>query len=554
MLIDELKNQIEGDILTDDTTLKKYSTDASLFEVRPQIVIFPKNKEDIEKILKTVNKENENIGSGDKKYSVTIRSAGTCMAGGSLNDSIILDVTKYINKLEKPDVEKKEVYFEPGLYYRDFEKEMNKYGLMYPAFPASKDLCAMGGIIGNNGAGEKTLKYGKAENFIEELDTVLSDGSTATFKEISIDEARQKGEQDNLEGKIYKGILNIIENNEELIKSAKPKVSKNSAGYYIWNVLNREKNTFDMTKLIVGSQGTLAMATKAKMRLVDIPKEEGMLAVFFKNRSHLGQIVNLALKYDPESVEAYDDKTVKLALKFWTGFIKKKGLFGAAKLGLSFIPEMIEMIKGGVPTLVMLVNFTSDNKNEIKEKIDSLEYDLKAYKELTEKEALTKAKAAKYWTIRHDAFALLREHMKERRTAPFIDDVIVPPEVFPEFLPKLEALLDSYGLVYNIHGHAGNGNFHVIPLMDFHKKENVDVVLELGDKVYDLVLSYGGSITAEHNDGIIRTPYLKKQYSPEIISIFKEIKGIFDPQNVLNPGKKVDGDVETIRKYIKIEK
>lgn len=554
MIVEELKKQIEGDILVDDATLKKYSTDASIFEVRPQIVIFPKNKEDIEKIVKIVNTENENISPGEKKYSVTIRSAGTCMAGGSLNDSIILDVTKYINKLEKPDTEKKEVSFEPGLYYRDFEKEMNKYGLMYPAFPASKDLCAMGGIIGNNGAGEKTLKYGKAENFIEELETVLSDGSTATFKKISIDEARQKGQKNTLEGNIYAGILNIIENNEGLIKTAKPKVSKNSAGYYIWNVVDKEKNTFDITKLIVGSQGTLAMVTKAKMKLVDIQKEEGMLAIFFKNRIHLGQIVNLALKYNPESVEAYDDKTVRLALKFWVGFIKKKGLFGAVKLGLSFIPEMIEMLKGGVPTLVMLVNFTSDNKTEIKEKIKSLEYDLKTYKELTEKEALTKTKAAKYWTIRHDAFALLREHMKERRTAPFIDDVIVPPEVFPEFLPKLEALLDSYDLIYNIHGHAGNGNFHIIPLMDFHKKESVDVVLELGEKVYDLVLSYGGSITAEHNDGIIRTPYLKKQYSPEIINIFKEIKVIFDPQNILNPGKKVGGDIETIRKYIKIEK
>jgi FAD/FMN-containing dehydrogenase len=164
------------------------------------------------------------------------------------------------------------------------------------------------------------------------------------------------------------------------------------------------------------------------------------------------------------------------------------------------------------------------------------------------------SEADKYWRIRRESFNLLRKHVQGKRTAPFIDDVIVNPEVLPEFMPRLQKMLDEAGFVYTIAGHVGNGNFHIIPLLDMHDEKNREMIVSLADKVYDLVLSYHGSITAEHNDGIVRTPYLEKMYGPIVTGLFKQTKDVFDPKNILNPGKKVGDTKEYLKNHIRIEK
>jgi FAD/FMN-containing dehydrogenase len=165
--------------------------------------------------------------------------------------------------------------------------------------------------------------------------------------------------------------------------------------------------------------------------------------------------------------------------------------------------------------------------------------------------ARSSEEAEKYWRIRHESFNLLRKHVKGKRTAPFIDDIIVKPEYLPEFLPKIKALLDEYKLDYTVQGHLGNGNFHLIPLMDLNSPFSADLILELSKKVYTLVHEYKGSITAEHNDGIIRTPYLLQQYGESIVGLFQQTKDAFDPKNIFNPGKKVGGTFEDIKKAIR---
>jgi len=536
-----LKENFEGEIFSDEETLSLYSKDASLCEVKPSLVAFPNHSKDIQSAVRFV-KENK---KQDPNLSITVRAAGSCMAGGSLSESIVLDVTKKMGGV-KEILESSAVVL-PGTFYRDFEVETLKKDLILPCYTASKNLCAIGGMIGNNAGGEKTLQYGKMENFIESLSVIFSDGNEYEVKPLTKKELDAKISQGDFEGEIYKKVWNLIESNKEEIEKAKPKVSKNSAGYFIWNVWDGK--TFDLNKLIVGSQGTLGIVTKAKVRLVPVKKKSKLFVVFLKDLKPLANLVNEVLSFGPDSVESYDDETMKLAVRFFPEMIKSMKAKNFLKMVLSFVPEAWLMLTGGIPKLILLVEFSGDSEKEIDAKMDSLNKKIAHFKLKTHK-SKNEEESQKYWTIRRESFNLLRKHVRGRRTAPFVDDVIVNPEYLPEFLPKMRKILDDYKLVYTIAGHAGNGNFHIIPLMDMKDRKNVNKILEVSDKIYDLVAEYQGSITAEHNDGIIRTPYLNKMYSPKILDIFKEIKAIFDPQKIFNPGKKVGITVDYLRDHI----
>lgn len=541
-MFEELKTKIAGEVLVDDDTLKKYSHDASLLEVRPRAVMMPKDANDVKAIVKFVADNKDK----DTTLSVTVRSAGTCMAGGSLNESIIMDVNTHMQGILGFDGNSSTVL--PGTFYRDFEKETLARGLLLPCFTASKNLNTLGGMVGNNSAGEKTLRYGKTENYVEELQVVFADGNEYTVKPLNKAELDAKIAQGDYEGNIYKGIWELIQNNKEEIANNKPHVSKNSAGYYLWNVWDEGKQVFDLNKLIVGSQGTLGIATQAKFKLVPVRNETKLFVIFLPDLTHISEIVNVVLPLDPESVEDYDDATMKLAVKFFPEMVKTMKA-GFLKMMWEFIPEAEMILTGGIPKMVLLVEFTETDISEVDEKIAKLTERMKPF-DLKTHVVESKDEAEKYWTIRRESFNLLRKHVHGRRTAPFIDDVIVEPQYMPEFLPKMRAILDSYKMTYTIAGHAGNGNFHIIPLMDMHDPKNVDVIMEVGEKVYDLVAEYHGSITAEHNDGIVRTPYLDKMYTPKMLEIFLEIKRIFDPKNILNPGKKVNGTLSYLKSHI----
>jgi FAD/FMN-containing dehydrogenase len=532
---------VKGEILSDKDTIFQYSHDASLFEVKPEVVVFPKDTEDIKSIVRYVSenkKRNPNL-------SVTVRAAGSCMAGGSLNESIILDITKHISGIES--FSNNTVSVLPGTFYRDFEVETLKRNLILPCYTASKNLCAIGGMIGNNAAGEKTLRYGKMENFIESLSVIFSDGNEYEVRPLSRTDLFKKINQNDFEGNIYKRIWNIIEKNRDEIEKARPKVSKNSAGYYIWNVWDGK--TFDLTKLVVGSQGTLGVVTKATLSLVPVRKTSKLFVIFLKDLKPLAKLVNEILLFKPESLESYDDATLKLALRFFPEMLKSMKVKNFLKLILAFLPEAGLVLRGGIPKLILLAEFSGDNEKEIDETMRNLKQAVSHFG-LKTHVAQSKEESEKYWTIRRESFNLLRKHVKGRRTAPFVDDVIVLPEHLPEFLPKMRKILDSYKLTYTIAGHAGNGNFHVIPLMDMTNPVNKKIILAVSDQIYDLVAKYHGSITAEHNDGIIRTPFLEKMYNPKTLSIFRQIKEIFDPHNIFNPGKKTGISIDYLEDHL----
>ncbi len=548
-LKEQIKNLVEGEVFDDKETLQKYSRDASLFEVMPKLVIWPKNTEDIKNLVKFVSKKKEEGNKKDipeyKNLSITVRAAGSCMSGGSLNESIIIDVSKHLNSFGV-DRDEMVAVVEPGVFYRDFEVETLKHGLILPCYTASKNLCALGGMIGNNSAGEKTLLYGKMENYVQELNLVLSDGNEYIFKPVSRIELMKKSQQNNIEGDVYLKIMDLVDKNRDLINRSKPNVSKNSAGYYLWNI--EHDGLFDLTKLIVGSQGTLGIVTKAKIGLVKTKEKSGMFVIFMNSLENLGEVINTVLTHKPESLESYDDSTLKLAVHFFPEMIKlmKQNIL---KLLFNFIPEAFMVLTGGMPKLILLAEFAGNDQTEIQTKIEMLERDMKRFNLKTR---ITKDKddTEKYWTIRRESFNLLRKHIKGKRTAPFIDDICIAPKHIKDFVPRLRKILDEAKLTYTIAGHAGNGNFHVIPLMDMTSEKNRALISTLSDKVYDLLQEYNGSITAEHNDGIVRTPYLNKMYPPEIIDLFNKTKVIFDPLNLFNPGKKVNGTVEYMEEHL----
>ncbi len=541
--VSDLQKNVNGEVMADDATLVKYSRDASLFEVRPEAVVFPKDASDVEAVVKYVAEHKAN----DPTISVTARSAGTDMSGGPLNESIIMDFTKYMGALISIDDNKG--IAQPGLYYRDFEKETLKRQRILPSYTASKDLNTVGGMNANNSGGEKSIKYGKTERYVLRQKVVLSDGKEYNIFPLNKEQLDAKMAQGDFEGNVYKQIYDLIDMHYDEIEAAKPHVSKNSAGYYLWNVWDKEKGMFDLNKLICGSQGTLAMTTEVELGLVPVPKFSKMVVMYLPTIDRLGEVVDVVMKYNPESFESYDDYSMKLAIKFSFDFFSQLGFWGAIKLGIQFIPDIWKIITGGIPKLILMIEVTGDDEKKVLAQADEIKQAVKLFKYNTHV-ARSAAEVEKYWKIRRESFNLLRKHVKGKQTAPFIDDIIVDPHQMPKFLPELEAILSQYKLIYTIAGHAGNGNFHIIPLMDLNNPISSDIILELSKKVYTLVTDFGGSITAEHNDGIIRTPFLSYMYKPDIIQYFQKVKDIFDPHNIFNPGKKVGGSFDYIKSHL----
>ena len=552
VLGDELTGIIEGEVLSDDASRKAYSRDASLFEVTPEVVVLPKNVQDVKRVVRLVSQQK----SSSPSLSVTGRSAGTDMTGGPLTESIVLDFIKYFNHIKEvgkslnlngTDADGYAVV-EPGVFYRDFEKATLAQGFLLPSYPASREICAMGGIVNNNSGGEKSLVYGKTQDYVTKLRVVLSDGEEHELKPLTIKELEEKERLTNFEGEIYSSMHDLLEKNYNVVQRARPRVSKNSSGYNLWDVWNRK--TFDLTKLFVGSQGTLGITTEATFRLVRTKPRSGMLVVFLEDLTNLVEIIHAVLPLKPTSFESFDDHTLRLALKFFTGFLKLLGARNLFALGFRFLPEFLMVVRGGLPKLVLLIEFEEDSQEEVHRKIGELEKKLTPFN-LRMRRAETKEEAKKYWAIRRESFNLLRHKVKNMQTAPFIDDFVVDPEKLPEFLPKLYVLLDKYKLLYTIAGHVGNGNFHIIPLMTLANESDRAKIKPAADEVFDLILKYDGSLTGEHNDGLIRSPYLRKAYGDEVYALFEEVKHIFDPQNIFNPGKKVGADLEYALQHLK---
>jgi len=531
-LIEDLKNGVKGEVDDSSQALEKFSRDASLFRVLPKVIVRPKDAEDVASIVKLVLEKKKN----GEDVSVTARSAGTDMSGGPLNSSIILDVTAHLNKLT--ELGESWAVVEPGMYFRDFDKETKKKNLELPSYTASREICAVGGMVANDSGGEKNLKYGKTARYVEELEVVLADGQVHTLKKLEGDAFKEKLAEQSFEGELYLAVATLLKENHAVIEKGKPHVEKNSSGYALWDIGDGVKS-LNLARLIVGSQGTLGVITKIRFRLVR-PQAYSSMAVFFLKDIHdLSVLVPKILAHKPDSFESYDEHTFSLAVKYFPEFATQMKA-GIISLALSFLPELWMLVTGGIPKLVLMVEFRADTQEEALQKAQTL---AKEVKTLNLHDGIRIAKneqtSRKYWIIRRESFNLLRQKVRGMRAAPFIDDFVVPPLSLAEFLPKLSVILSEYDLTYTVAGHVGDGNFHIIPLIDPKRPDAKKIIDELSHRVYDLVLSYNGSISGEHNDGLVRTPYVEQMFGVEMKKLFEDVKMIFDPENIFNPGKKV---------------
>lgn len=532
-----LAERMKGDVDTSDATRAFYSHDASLFELVPEVVAYPKDASDIRAVVQFVR-------DNKKRYphlSVTARSRGTDMSGAAINDSIILDTSKYMTRIW--NVTKSSAHTEPGVMYKDFEVETLKEGAYMPSYPASRDLAGMGGIVNNNSGGEKSLRFGKTANYVETLKMVLADGNEYVVKPLNKQQLIRKMAQDDYEGKLYKQTFELLEKHYDTIQAAKPKVSKDSTGYHLWDIWNRETGVFDLTKLFVGAQGTLGLMTEAKLGLVPEQRHTGLLVLFLRDINGLGELIPEVLKYDPVTFESFDDATLWLSIKFLPSFWKMLGTKRFIKLLFSLIPDAFQLLRG-IPKLVLMVEFDGDTEEAVLGKIRTLHAALRNQRARYEingfEETPTAGRSEKFWVMRRNSFQILRSKVKDKHTAPFIDDFIVPPANLPEFLPKLRKIIKKYKLFATIAGHMGDGNFHVIPLMKIEESKERAKLEPCMKEVNNLVIKYGGSVSGEHNDGMVRGPWLEAQYGKEVVDIFRQVKRLYDPDNIFNPHKKTD--------------
>lgn len=530
---------------TDHNQLLKYSTDESIFSIGPQMIVFPKNAEDVVRIVRVVR----DYTKAYPDISLTVRAGGTGLSGGSLNDSIIMDISSlnHMGQMEEDD-EFASVWVGPGVYYRDIENLIEKKGYMYPAYPSSKDICMIGGMVANNAAGPNSLKYGHTVEFIDALEVVLSDGTIHTFEPISYVELEQEMRRDDRVGEVYRFVWDEFNKNEKGLKNIRPESSKNSAGYELGDILQapsldafkKGDGYFNMVHALCGSQGTIGVVTNIKLRVIPQKQTSRLLLVPIYTISKMGKSIVALLTEGPYNIEVFDDISYKLALKnpgFFRSRFDTRGewLVFVFKLYTSFLFTL----GGKVPIYTLLVKFDADTKEE-NIKLMQETCAILDEKKIKHNFIANKKTEDSFWKIREASYSLAKLASDTSRPAAFLEDMVVPPEHIPAFLTKVRSKLQKHGLRYAMHGHGGNGHFHFYPLFDFTDEQTPERLYKIAHEFYELAAKYEGNICGEHNDGIMRTPFLGLVFTEEELDIFRRFEHAADPDDIFNPGKKVN--------------
>lgn len=534
-----------GEVTSEKRTLEKYATDESIFHIAPQVVIRPQNEHDVEIAVKVVAAAAEQFPN----LSLTPRAAGTGLSGGSLTDSVVVDMEAHLNRIERVTKVGGRVTFtaEPGAMWRDVEKALKKYDHYLPCYPASKQICTIGGAVANNSAGPDSLRYGHVADWVESLRVVLRDGKTYTVRPLSYKDLRALLKHKHAYAELAEQVFRLIEANETAIERGRPKTKKNSAGYALWDVIStsvkefkKGKGVFDLTRLFAGSQGTIGIITKVEMRAEPINHQTSLVVVPVFDLSSASKAVVESLKYDPINVEVFDALTFEAAMR-------NPQFFRDRIPSLRYYQVMFAMYttyhirwRRKLPEFTMMI--TLDNR-ALKDKSRSVADVLAALK-------LKGAAAARhitnpneremFWQVRDASYLLSKLLDPKKRPAAFLEDMTVPPEHMARFFAEIKFLLKKFNVIAAVHGHGGNGHFHFYPLLDFTNRTTPALVMKMSEEFFNVAVKYHGNICGEHNDGIIRTPHLSKIFSPKLLKLFVLTERLFDPDDIFNPGKKVN--------------
>jgi FAD/FMN-containing dehydrogenase len=535
-VFEQLQRIFKGAILTHRDDRLQHSHDASIYEIVPKAVLEPKDAKDIEALVSFVTKQKQTHPA----LAITTRSAGTDMSGAAIGSSLVLDMTRYFSTIQglKGNV----LHTQPGVYVRDIDPVLEKAGLMLGSAPASRAWCTIGGMVGNNSGGEQSLRYGNTDRAVRELTVILADGKSHVFKPIGKKELDIKMKQQTFEGRLYKQMYELIEANYDHIKNARPKVNKNSMGYNLWAVWDRHTGIFDLTQLFSGSQGTLGVITDIKLEAVPKAPHSGLLLAYLTSFKQLDKIIPLVMEHHPATFEGFDDVTFQLGIKHFSGFAKQIGVKETLKQQARLLGSVAKF-KGHLPNILLMVEFDGDTKEAVYGKISKLHDELKQFHVRMDIES-DEASSAPFWRIRRASLALLQNKVKGKYASPFIDDMTVQPKYLPEFLPKVRHIIRKYDLAATLAGHFGDGNFHIIPLMDITGKKDQSKLEPVMRELIPIVLRYGGTMAGEHNDGMVRGPWLPAVFGDYMFALFKHTKEIFDPHYIFNPHKKTDASWE----------
>lgn len=524
-LIKTIEASTKADIFTDQNIRDYFATDGSIFTQTPELVVYPTNTRDVSQIVTILDEE---ARSKRKTIGITARGRGTDQSGGALGDGVSLVFPAHMNHIL--EVDKNLVTVQPGVHYASLQRVLHSHGRFMPPYPSSINFSSIGGAIGNNACGEKTIKYGSTREYVRSLKVVLSNGEVITTKRLTSVGLARKKQQQNLEGKIYRELDELLKNKRSVLHNAQPHTSKNAAGYDVWGVRGKY-GSFDLTPLFVGSQGTLGIVTEAQLNVPTYNPHKTLLVGFFDDLDHMERACAKLLKLEPSALEFVDKHLLE--------FLQTNH------------PSMIRgLIPSPTPKIVLLCEF--DNHSSVVRQtkahraIRILEYYARSHRMSVKQD-----EQQQLWRIRHSAAAVIWMNKGKQKALPIIEDGVVPLHNMKKFLEGTYKLLKKYKLDIAVWGHAGDANLHLQPFMDLSKATDRNKVLKLAEDYYKMVIKLGGSTCGEHNDGLSRAPYLKELYGKEVYDVFAQVKKIFDPHNIMNPGKKIGVTTDQTKKLLR---
>jgi len=505
-LAKELQNTLRGKLLFDRLSRMLYSTDASSYQIEPIGVVIPADVEDVLTAIKM---------AAQYGFSIIPRGGGTSLSGQAIGKGIVVDFTAHLNRIAK---------VQTGVLLDQLNAAVAPYGLMVGPDPSSAAAATIGGMAANNSTGSHSIIYGMMVDHVLETEVVLSDGNMVNFKPYSDNEVSGLAQQQTLEGLLYRQIPLLLKKYEQAIDSGYPKTWRNVAGYNLNRLLSnqRARKPFNLAPLMVGSEGTLGTMVSIKVNLVPRPKRTQLVLLQYESLYDSLKIVPHILEHKPGAVELIDEFFIRLTRQN-----------AEYKRRLNFIK--------GDPRAVLIVEFAGDNKDNIRQQIDEMLSDLRKSgftNGVSEQEDPEEIRNV--WQVRKAGLGLMMSKRGDAKPLAFIDDAAVPVEHLADYADKVTQICAKAGTEAGFYAHVSAGCPHINPMINLKTERGIEQLRKISEAVIELAIHYGGTSTGEHGEGLARSYYNEKVYGPDLHRAFKEVKGLFDPQNIFNPGKIVD--------------
>ena len=514
-----LKRELSGDLLTDESTLILYSTDASAYKERPAAVVFPKHKDDILSVILFC--KNHNIG-------IIPRTAGTSLAGQVVGNGVVVDLSRTMTEILEINQEEKWVRLQPGVVLDELNHLLRPHQLFFGPETSTSNRCMIGGMVGNNACGAHSLIYGSTRDHLLEVKGFLADGSEVHFKPLSPKEFLDKTVGDQLENELYRQIQKILSDsvNQQQIASEYPEKSlrRRNTGYALDELMNcglfsESKADFNFSKLIAGSEGTLLFITEIKLNLVPLPPNEtGLVCIHFHTLEEAMKGNLICLKYHPGAIELIDEVILKCTLD---SIEQRKNRF------------FVE----GEPGAILVVEWARESPDEISALHQALETELREAGLGYHFPLVTGEDTKKVWALRKAGLGLLSNIPGDAKPVSLVEDTAVDPRVLSQYIAEFKVIMAQHGLSCVYHAHIATGELHLRPVINLKDPEGVILFRTIATKIAHLVKKYHGSLSGEHGDGRLRGEFIPVILGAHNFELIKQVKQCWDPSGIFNPGK-----------------